>query len=269
MRRFGPFALLFLMGMVFIVAGSRLSSNESANAMDMLVPSSWGSPSFNLSIDQTTIGVLEWAIPDEVLIPDAGAVHDDSKRSEFLRDDSESNPQWMGSDHRASDVLSGDKRGFEETGLDEAPERLLIPILRVNAQVVFVPFSEKTWDISDLGQDIAWLGSPTGKMNQNNMVLAGHVTLYDGRNGPLYSAVRLKPGDMAYVYSATKAYTYLLQSVSTVYPQDISILEDTASPQLTLITCTTWDEESSSYLRRLVFKFHLIKVAPRPVRFSQ
>jgi sortase (surface protein transpeptidase) len=37
-----------------------------------------------------------------------------------------------------------------------------------------------------------------------------------------------------------------------VYPDETSVLEDSQTPQLTLITCTTWDEETLSYLRRRV-----------------
>jgi LPXTG-site transpeptidase (sortase) family protein len=265
MHRLGIFALLTLMGMAFLVAGSRLSSSEPANAMDVFDPSSL----IPRPKDRTAIGVLERRIPYGVLEAGAAIALDYSKQSDSLRGDSEPQPMAVGSDQKVSDVLSEQKEGFIKTGLNETPEKLLIPTLRVNAKIVSVPFSGMTWDISDLGQDIAWLGSPTGKNNRNNIVLAGHVTLYDGRNGPLYSAARLKPGDMVYVYSANRVYSYLLQSVSTVYPQDISLLEETASPQLTLITCTTWDEKTSSYLRRLVFQFSLAKVEPRLIRVSQ
>jgi hypothetical protein len=43
------------------------------------------------------------------------------------------------------------------------------------------------------------------------------------------------------------------------------VLEDSSTPQLTLITCTTWDEETLSYLRRRVIVADLEKVESRQV----
>lgn len=168
-----------------------------------------------------------------------------------------------------AEVLSELRKGDSEQTLQDVPERLVIPALKVNAKIVFAPFSVVTWDISTLGQDIAWLESLEGQNKRNNLVLAGHATLYDGRNGPLYYAIRLKPGDKMFVYSSTRVYSYVLREVSVVYPEEISILEETPSPQLTLITCTTWDEETSTYLRRLVFHADLVKVESRSLRITQ
>jgi sortase (surface protein transpeptidase) len=50
-----------------------------------------------------------------------------------------------------------------------------------------------------------------------------------------------------------------------VYPEDSSVLADTSNPQLTLITCHTWDEETLSYLRRLVVNADLDTIEPRRV----
>lgn len=268
MYRLGTFALLFLMGMAFFLAGSRVFSSAPANAMDVSHPPSQSPPSYELTMERTNIADLGLPVPEDVLGNDlANSLA--GRESVILLDSSVSPPHPVFSDRRAPEVFAAQEDEPIDNSLDEAPEKLLIPSLRVNAKIVYVPFSGMTWDISDLGQDIAWLGSPTGKTNRHNLTLAGHVTLYDGRNGPLYSAARLKPGDLAYVYSATRAYTYRLQSISTVYPEDISILDDTTSPQLTLITCTTWDEETSSYLRRLVFQFNLIKVELRTIHLNQ
>lgn len=262
MRQIGTIVLLLLMGIATLVAGFRLSEGESANSRIRFVHPSPDYPlSINLS-DKLLHAAPQPPVSTGVRKSGADITLDSSHEGESSEEVEKTSPRQASRASRISEIDSEQKENNRETELDEAPERLVIPALKVNTKIVYVPFSEMTWDISNLGPDIAWLGNPAGGSNRNNITLAGHVTLYDGRNGPLYSAARLKPGDTVYVYFVSRVFSYQLYAVSVVYPREVSILEETASPQLTLITCTTWDEKTSSYLRRLVFQFRLVKVEP-------
>ena len=144
-------------------------------------------------------------------------------------------------------------------------ERIIIPSLKVNAPIISKPYSELTWDISNLGQDVAALNDIPNQTSENNIVFAGHVTVRNGSHGPFRYLWKLNPGEEIILYDDYMIYTYVVREQLLVYPEQSSVLNDTSQPQLTLITCTTWDEETLSYLRRLVVFADLEKVEARQV----
>ena len=161
-----------------------------------------------------------------------------------------------------------------DTKIDEDPiareyERLIIPTLKVNGKVVLKSYSELSWDLTTLGQDIAVLDDIPGQSTENNIIFAGHVTVRNGSNGPFRSLWKLNPGEKIILHDDQFVYTYIVRDQVLVYPEDSSVLADTSHPQLTLITCHTWDEESLSYLRRLVVSADLDTVEPRHVSNKQ
>jgi len=131
------------------------------------------------------------------------------------------------------------------------PTRLVIPTLDIDAPIVEVPITDKTWDVSGLTYEIAHLGGTANPGEKNNMVLAGHVTLKRGA-GPFLHLESLEPGDMAIVYAGEQAYTYRVVSKRYIGPTDVSVAYPTSDPILTLLTCTNWDAENRRYLERVV-----------------
>lgn len=144
-------------------------------------------------------------------------------------------------------------------------ERLIIPSLKVNANVTSKPYSELTWDLTNLGHDIAALEDIPGKTTDNNVILAGHITVRNGSHGPFRYLWKLNPGDKIILHDDQLTYTYIVRDQMLVYPENNSALEDTSKPQLTLITCHTWDEETLSYLRRLIVFADLEKIEIREI----
>jgi LPXTG-site transpeptidase (sortase) family protein len=142
--------------------------------------------------------------------------------------------------------------------------RLVIPELRLDAPVEYVPFTAFTWEIDDLGQSVAWLGNMKGDGIARNLVLAGHATVFNGSHGPFRYLSRLTPGAELIVYSERYVYFYQVRELSLVEPEDAYITENTADSQLTLVTCATWNEKTKSYLRRQVVIADLLKVEPLP-----
>ena len=147
-------------------------------------------------------------------------------------------------------------------------DRVVIPSLKINTSVVLKPYSELSWDLTTLGQDVAHLGDIPNQTSVNNIVMAGHVTVRDGSNGPFRYLWKLVPGDRILLEVGNSTYTYTVREQVLVYPDETSVLEDTQTPQLTLITCTTWNEETLSYLRRRVIVADLESVENRPVRLD-
>jgi LPXTG-site transpeptidase (sortase) family protein len=144
-------------------------------------------------------------------------------------------------------------------------EQVVIPTLKINTSLVSMPYSDVSWDLSTLGQDIALLANIPNQTSLNNIVLAGHVTVRDGSNGPFRYLWKLNPGDQILLKDKDNTYTYIVREQVLVYPDDTSVLADSPNPQLTLITCTTWDEETLSYLRRRVIIADLVRVESRQV----
>jgi len=142
--------------------------------------------------------------------------------------------------------------------------RLVIPELRLDAPVEYVPFTVFTWELDDLGQSVAWLGNMKGDGIARNLVLAGHATVFDGSHGPFRYLSRLTPGAELIVYSERYVYFYRVRELSLVEPEDAHITENTEDSQLTLVTCATWNEKTKSYLRRQIVIADLLKVEPIP-----
>jgi LPXTG-site transpeptidase (sortase) family protein len=144
-------------------------------------------------------------------------------------------------------------------------ERIVIPSLKINASIVSKPYSELTWDLTNLGHDVAFLTEVPNQTTDKNSVLAGHVTVRNGSHGPFRYLWKMSPGDEIVLHDENLIYTYVVREQVLVYPEDSYVLNDTPQPQITLITCTTWDEETLSYLRRLIVFADLEKVEARRV----
>jgi len=138
------------------------------------------------------------------------------------------------------------------------PTRLLLPALDLDAPVVELPLEGKTWDMSGLTNEIAHLGGTANPGEQSNMVLAGHVTLRIGA-GPFVHLERLNAGDIAIVYAGDEVYTYRVMSKTHVAPDDVSVVQPTSDPILTLLTCTTWDGENRTYTERVAVVARLVE----------
>ena len=150
-----------------------------------------------------------------------------------------------------------------ENRADTSPvTRLVIPDLKVDSTVYYIPFENKTWDIQELGMDIAWLGNTSSPGLGSNTVLAGHITvLYQG-NGLFRYLYLLKPGDLVYVHTTWNVYTYSVREQAVVTPNDSRAVGPTDQSQITLLTCTGWDEQARQYTHRRAVYADLVSVSP-------
>jgi LPXTG-site transpeptidase (sortase) family protein len=145
---------------------------------------------------------------------------------------------------------------------DSAAQRLRIPYLKVDAQVVPVPFDGRTWDVNEIAAEVAWLGGTSQPGLGGNTVLAGHITAREIGNGPFRYLNRLSPGEEIFVYTDQKIYLYRVREFRIVEARDGAVTAATDNPQLTLVTCSTWDEQVESYVKRRVVYADLARVIP-------
>jgi LPXTG-site transpeptidase (sortase) family protein len=66
-------------------------------------------------------------------------------------------------------------------------------------------------------------------------------------------------GDVIQIAGGGREFTYQVAEVHTVARTDVSVVQPTSSPTLTLITCTgAWQPEIGDYAERLVVRAELI-----------
>jgi len=135
--------------------------------------------------------------------------------------------------------------------------RLLIPRLNLDAPVVISPIKNQTWQVDHLGQSVGHLEGTAAPGSNSNIVLAGHVTLDSGVYGPFAGLAQLAPGDLLTVYQGDQKFNYVVDSQKVVERTSIEVTYPTDTPQITLITCSNWNDEAGRYEQRLVVKGHL------------
>jgi sortase A len=106
--------------------------------------------------------------------------------------------------------------------------RMVLPPINIDAPVV----QGDSWD--QLKKGIAQHLGTADPGQAGNMVVSAHNDIY----GELFRDLdRLKPGDEVYVYTQAQKFTYRITGTRLVAPTEVSVMNPTVSPTLTLISC--------------------------------
>ena len=115
------------------------------------------------------------------------------------------------------------------TAPGDAIEHLVIPSIHLDKFVV-----EGT-DEADLRRGPGHYPGTAFPGQNGNAAIAGHRTTY---GAPFFELDRVKPGDPIIVTDLNgRAWTYIARNQEVVGPNDVSVLDPTPFPQLTLTTC--------------------------------
>lgn len=131
------------------------------------------------------------------------------------------------------------------------PRRIRIPKIGVDSAVVEATIQNGEWQVPKFVaghlEGTANLGT-----GQGNVVLTGHVQSI--ASGNVFARIgELRAGDDVFLYGNSTVFPYRVTRSFTVKNKDLSVVEPTESPTLTLITCTgTWDPLARDYTERLV-----------------
>ena len=136
--------------------------------------------------------------------------------------------------------------------------RLVIPKINLDSPILLAPFDHSTWRVDHLGQAIGQLEGTSPPGGNSNIVLAGHVTLDWNVTGPFAQLGQLLPGDLVLVYEREQGYLYQIDSLDKVEHTNVEVTYPSESGEITLITCTTWNDTEGRYVERLVVKGHLL-----------
>ena len=106
--------------------------------------------------------------------------------------------------------------------------RIQIPAIGIDAPVV----QGDGWEQLKKG-----VGQHIGTVNpgdKGNLVLSAHNDIF----GEIFRYLEsLAPGDEIVLYTSQRAYVYVITETNIVEPTDISVMEDTRGPTVTLISC--------------------------------
>ncbi|MCX6066662.1 MAG: sortase [Chloroflexi bacterium] len=127
---------------------------------------------------------------------------------------------------------------------------LEIPTLDVTMNIVGVPQTGESWDVSWLSDQAGWLQGTAFPTWQGNIGLTGHVSLSSGLPGPFVDLQKLKWGDQIVIHAYGQKYRYDVRSVKYISPYATSVLAHKSQPWITLLTCKEYDQASGAYRLR-------------------
>jgi sortase A len=106
--------------------------------------------------------------------------------------------------------------------------QIQIPAINVDAPIV----QGDSWE--QLKKGVAQHAGSADPGQSGNLVLSAHNDVF----GEIFRHLdQLKEGDEVTVYTATHAFTYLIDKVEIVSPTDVEVMAATPDPTVTLISC--------------------------------
>lgn len=146
--------------------------------------------------------------------------------------------------------------GRDENKKAELPVRLIIPKIKVNANIQFLGVNKKgEMEVPSNNVDVGWfqLGSVPGE--KGSAVFDGHFNGVDGGSGVFASLDKLVKGDKIFVENAKGSLLTFVVRDSRVYNPGYSedVFGQNDGAYLNLITCDgLWDKATNGYNKRLV-----------------
>ena len=119
---------------------------------------------------------------------------------------------------------------------------LVIPKIGVNVPIVFAQSIDETSVQDGLQNGVVHYVNTANPGEEGNSFITGHSSNYWWNKGS-YNYIfanlgRLAIGDQAKIYYNGNKYLYQVTEVKVVPPSDVSVLDQTTMPTLTLMTCT-------------------------------
>jgi LPXTG-site transpeptidase (sortase) family protein len=135
-------------------------------------------------------------------------------------------------------------------------QKISIQRLNVVTEITQLYFgADGLWDLTFLNHLAGHLEGTPPIGTGGNTVLAGHVELKDGAPGPFAGLGSLQTGDAISILSDDPRIAplqYKVQSVAFVAPDAIDVIQYHGYEELTLITCSDWDQNAQIYQKRII-----------------
>lgn len=142
-----------------------------------------------------------------------------------------------------------------------AASQVVIPKINVTAPIIFVDSREEKTIQANLSNGVVHYAGTAQPGEVGNAFITGHSSNYwwvkGSYNYIFVNLDKMQIGDQAKVYHNGKKIVYQVAEKRVVAPEDLSVLNQTDTPTLTLMTCTP----PGTNWKRLIVK--LDQVAPR------
>ncbi len=144
----------------------------------------------------------------------------------------------------------------------DSPDVIIIPKLNINAPVIFEPSISEQAIQNSLQRGVVHYAGTALPGEPSNAVIVGHSSndWWQPGNYKFVFALldKLAPGDQIQINYQKRKYVYQVSGSKIVEPSEISVLQPTSEPILTLITCTP----PGTSWKRLVVTANQIQPAP-------
>ncbi|MGD8457220.1 MAG: sortase [Anaerolineales bacterium] len=139
---------------------------------------------------------------------------------------------------------------------------LEIPSLNIKTSIVGIPLAEGGWDVTWLWNQVGHLEGTAFPTTAGNTVITGHVYLPNGLAGPFADLKQLNYGDEIIIHAYGQRYVYQLRERHLISPYNLSVFEHKTQDWLTLLTCSSYNEQTGSYRHRFYIQAILVSVTP-------
>lgn len=182
----------------------------------------------------------------------------------------------VSADLKASSNLTIQKRQIPPLELEVAPpdNRIIIPRIDQNIPIIKVSSEsliKRDWGALEkqmqeaLKSGVVHYPGTSLPGQTGNIVVTGHSSYFPwdpGRFKDVFALLhKVVKGDRIVVYYEQDKYTYEVSDILVVLPEDIEVLKQTPSDQLTLITCTP----VGTNLKRLIIKAKPVAINDREI----
>lgn len=120
--------------------------------------------------------------------------------------------------------------------------QIVIPKINVTAPIIFVDTRDEKTIQNNLTQGAVHYSGTAMPGEVGNSFITGHSSNFwwikGSYNYIFLNLNKLTIGDQLKIYHNGNKYVYQVSEVKTVEPTDVSVLEQTSTPTLTLMTCT-------------------------------
>jgi LPXTG-site transpeptidase (sortase) family protein len=140
---------------------------------------------------------------------------------------------------------------------------LEIPAIDVQADLIGIPKTGSSWDVTWLGNQAGYLAGTAFPTLPGNTVITGHVWGADNLPGIFVDLKQLSYGDEVRIHAWGQVYSYQVQESRLISPYVPGlVLEHKDSDWLTLLTCEDYAAFWEGYGYRRVVQAVLVDVSP-------
>ena len=222
----------------------------------LVTTSSFVSIIINVNVDPTTTGIISNTANVSAIQVDPNISNNTATETTSITE-----PLLPGTGFAPGRVSKFEQAMSENIITSPSDYWLEIPNLDLNLPIVGVPLTSNGWDVSWLTSQAGYLEGTAHPTWEGNTVITAHNFLSDGLPGPFVDLGELMWGDTILIHSHGQSYKYVVRTVKLLSLENASHITHEEYDWLTLITCKDYDENSNSYLNRVVIRAVLVLIS--------